>query len=131
MILTYIAWIVLLFAFYIVQKEYDSLPDQVPVKYDFDGSVKHMGSKSTLYLLVGVGFLMAILLTGILYTVVTQSEILVLEAIHLLCQLLFFYIIFQTIKVVKGKAKGLDKVFFVLMIAVIFLPILLVIFKVD
>lgn len=125
MIITYLAWTVLLFGFYILFSEYESLPEQVPVKYNFDGSIQHMGPKSTLYLLVGVGFFVGTLMTGIYFTDDIGEASLALEVTHLVTQLLFTYIIYQTIKIAKGEAKSLGKLFYVLMIAVIILPLAL------
>lgn len=126
MIITYIAWVVLVYAYYKLHSEYEALPDQVPIKYDLDGSVQNEAPKSTLYILVGVGFMIAILMTSLMFMEGVEEASLVLEATHLLTQLLFAYIIYQTIKVVKGEAEGLGKEFYILMIAVIVLPLVLV-----
>lgn len=131
MIITYLAWAVLLLGFYILKNEYESLPDLVPIKYNFDGSIQNEGPKSTLYVLVIVGFFVGVLMTGITLMDDIKNVSLVIEVTHLLTQLLFTYIIYQTIKISKGEAKGLDKVFYVLMIAVMGLPLCLALLAHD
>lgn len=125
MVITYIAWTVLLIGFFILYSEFESLPDQVPIKYNFDGSIQKRGPKSTLYVLVGVGFFVGVLLTGLIFKDDIRDASLILEATHLLTQLLFTYLIYQTIKITKGEAEGLDKLFYLLMISVMTVPLLL------
>lgn len=125
MIITYLAWIIHVYGFYLLYSVYGSLPDQVPIRYDLDGSIKDMGSKDTLFVLVGVGFFTAILMTGLMFSDKAKEASLVLEATHLLTQMLFTYIISQTIRVVKGKAEGLGTEFYYLLFAVILVPVIL------
>jgi len=74
-------------------------------------------------ILVGVGGLTAALMTAIPFVEEVKEGALVLGVTHLLCQLLFFYIIYQSIKIARGEAEGLGKEFFFLIILVIILPI--------
>lgn len=125
MAITYISWLIFLFSFYLLHSEFETLPSQVPTKYNFDGSVQKEGPKSTLYILVAVGFMIAVLMTGLLFLEDVQDAKLVLETTNLLTQLLFAFIIHQTIKVAKGLAEGLSKMFYFLLAGVIILPLLL------
>lgn len=123
---TYLAWAVLILGFYLLYSEYENLPEQVPIKYNFDGSIQNEGPKSTLYVLVGVGFFLGVLMTGLNFMEDIENISLVLEVIHLVTQLLFTYIIYQTIRITKGEANGLDRIFYLLMITVIILPLSLI-----
>lgn len=125
MILTYISWAVLLYGFYLLYDNYESLPEQVPIKYNFDGSVQDEGPKNTLYLLVGVGFMTAMLMTVLLFVDESAEASTILEVTHLVTQLLFTYIIYQTIRVANGEAKGLGKEFYVLMVSAVTIPLIL------
>ncbi len=125
MIITYIAWSILFLGFYILNRDYASLPEQVPTKYNFDGSIQNRGPKGMLYVLVGVGFFVGLLMTAINFMEDIGEASLVLEVIHLITQLLFTYIIYQTIKITKGAAKGLDFIFYTLLLAVMLLPLYL------
>ena len=129
MIITFIAWIVLLYGYCLVHNEYEALPEQIPIKYDLDGSVKNEGPKSSLYILIVVGFLTGVLMTGLMFMEDVGDSALVLEWTHLLTQLLFTYIIFQTIKVVKGEAEGLGKEFYLLLVAVMVIPLVLALIR--
>lgn len=123
MIITYIAWAVLFLGFYLLYSEYEDLPDLVPIKYNFNGTIQNEGPKSTLYVLVIVSFFVGLLMTGLNFMDGIEKTSLVLQVTHLVTQLLFTYIIYQTIRITKGEAKGLDNLFYILMIAVIVLPL--------
>ena len=125
MIFTYIALAVFVYMVIYLRSEYDSLPDEMPVHYGFDGKPDQVGSKIMMWVLVGVGAVTAAVMTAIPLVDEVQEGMLVLGVIHLLCQLLYLYIIYKSIQIARGEADSLGKEFYYLMIVVIVLPIAL------
>lgn len=125
MIFSYIAIAVFIYTVIYLRSEYDSLPAEMPVHYGIDGKPDQIGSKSMMWLLVGVGAITAIIMTGIPLISPVLEGMLTLGVIHLLCQVIYFFIIYKSIQISRGEATSLGKGFYLLMILAIVLPIAL------
>ena len=97
----------------------------MPVHYGIDGKPDQMGSKGMMWILVGVGAVTVVIMFAIPFLLEEKNGMLALGVTHLLCQLLFLYIIYKSIQIARGQATGLGKEFFFLMVLVVVLPIAL------
>lgn len=102
---------------------YGQLPEQIPTHYNINGSPEGSGSKSTLWVLPVVGLLLYVFMTlinrrpeGFNYMVKITPEnaavqyrmaTRVIRFMKAFVMLLFAFLVWRTVSIVNGEAKGL------------------------
>ena len=125
---------------------YKSLPEKIPVHFDFYGFPDGYGSKSTLFLLASLGFsiYLIVLFAGLMNdkyynisfktTPVGKEKIIslvriILKVLRINTLLIFNFSIIGIILISKGIINGLGSLSFIIVILMILAPIILMVVR--